>query len=191
MKGRLTLALVVAAAVASVGAASGVAHTRVLGADLAGGGTYGRVGSWRFDVYRVSLSTALRHFGRPTSESNGHEADGGPYCLARWRRLRLEGKFSSFLGVPPPKGRDCDRPSGAPLVWLRTTGRGWRTPSGVRPGDTVGHARAAYRSARLHGRSLWLIHYRWAGTGSEVPLLEALRRAGFDGGWFSWILMYH
>ena len=131
----------------------------------------------RLADYRIkadgTLLGARRAFGTPSSLDRTSDIT----CSATWSSLGLRIGFYNLGGLNP-----CGRRTGHFSHAVVTSER-WRTPRGLRIGDTGRKLRRLYPAADYHrdpgARGWWLVERRTqVGAGGTYPGLRAVMRHG-------------
>jgi hypothetical protein len=93
------------------------------------------------------LGAAIRAFGEPTSS-----AGGGEICRVRWTNLGVRIRFQNFGGFS-----SCEPRRGRAQKAIISGDRRWRTPEGLRIGNSVDRLRRLHPDARRTPRGFRLV----------------------------------
>ena len=166
---RVTAILVVAFLLVTVAATATAASRTIRWAN----GKVTNIGALKI-TRQATIGAASRAFGRPSrTRLNWLEL-----CEVDWSSIGLRGYFDN-LGLTPSHLDNCSPGIGKlPVVTIR--GAGFRTPRGLKLGDSVARMRELHPGVRLRGSAWWLASaphpYGRPGERMAIALAKTQRR---------------
>ena len=148
MRGRLLIAAVLVGALAAPPGAEARSFVLKAKGSKTGLGTV-RVGDFR-PARDPLLGAAVDAFGATTSRRGG-----GDVCRVRWNPLGLRMRFQNFGGLD-----SCDNDGGRAQKGVIRGDSRWRTPQGLRIGNTVARLRRLHPKAKRTARGFRLVQGR-------------------------------
>ncbi|MDP1847476.1 MAG: hypothetical protein Q8K79_06770 [Solirubrobacteraceae bacterium] len=130
-----------------------------------------------------TLTRAIRAFGTPSRR----RLSGRELCRVDWNALGLRANFVNLGGARP--GQTTCTPGVGKLQTATIRGTGFRTPRGLKVGDSTARLRELHPGARLRERSWWLatVPNPFGAAGDRMAIVRANTKAGKVANFVLWI----